>query len=187
VSGPLRLGGIGRLAGGQRVVWSVAEGARGRRWRATVDAPDGGLSISVLYELDLEGRPAKLEVASRAGLLSVHPEPDNRLHGNVVSGAGVRAVQLRWSDEHGALVAGLPITTAALCHRLASSVQPGETAEPRIAEIDEELRVTARVATVERLTATRWLVDGPEIELDERGVPILLEAAEWALEDDAEH
>ena len=181
---PFRVGGVGRLPDGAVLTWSLAEGARGRRWRAGVAGADG-LSAAVLLEVGLDGRPTKLELATRAGLLSVHPEADDSLHGNVVSATGVRPIRLRWSRDHALLVAGLPVTTAVLCNRLREATGVGEEAEVRAAEIDRELHVTQRVAAVRRLSPTGWLVDGRESEVDERGVPQLIDGAEWPLEEDA--
>src|SRR5512147_136645 len=90
VAEPLRRAGAGTLADGSQLVWSVADGHRGRRWRA-VAGLNGVITHALLLEVDVAGRPAKLELATPAGLLTLHPEEGSgRLHGNVVTEAGVR-------------------------------------------------------------------------------------------------
>lgn len=97
----LRRAGRGRDRVGALVTWSVAEGRRGRRWRVA-RAVDGALVSSLLYELDPDGRFAHLELATPAGLLTLHPEGDGTLHGNAIVDGGVRhVVGLAWEPEWG--------------------------------------------------------------------------------------
>ena len=121
VTAYLRRAGAGSLADGAELVWSVADGRRGRRWRA-VASVDGLVTHALLLEVDLAGRPSRLELTTPAGLLTLHPEEGSgRLHGNVVTGSGVRHLALPWSDDHGLEVHGRPIAAAVTAHRLAAS------------------------------------------------------------------
>ena len=67
----LRRAGSGRLTDGSRLVWTVAEGSRGRRWRWT-HTSDVGLSSVGLLELDEQGGFSRLELGSAVGLLTLH-------------------------------------------------------------------------------------------------------------------
>ena len=90
MSAPLRSGGRATLPNGATIVWSVAEGSRGRRWRESV-TDEGGLVRSLLLEVTGGGRPARLELTSAAGLLTLHPATDQaEIHGNVVTPTGIR-------------------------------------------------------------------------------------------------
>lgn len=97
--GPLRAAGAAPLGDGRRLVWSVAEGRRGRRWRwAFLDGDR--VEQAVLLELDPAGRPSRLEVASAGGLLTLHPEPETgAVHGNLVTANGVEHLSLPWAAE----------------------------------------------------------------------------------------
>lgn len=107
-----RDGGRLDLPGGRQVVWSVAEGARGRRWRWVMTDPRG--TLAVLLETDPAGRPERLEVASQAGLLVLHPESDGtEAHGNVVGPDGVRPLAFGWGPSHGFDVVDLPAVLGA--------------------------------------------------------------------------
>ena len=85
-TGWLRRAGRLLLGGGETVLWSVAEGRRGRRWRSARRDADGNLVSDLLLELDPVGRWTRLELATTAGILTLHPEPDDTaVHGNVVT------------------------------------------------------------------------------------------------------
>ncbi len=62
----LRRAGTARLADGATLTWSLADGSRGRRWRA-VATRDGSITHSLLLEVDLDGRPARLELTTPDG------------------------------------------------------------------------------------------------------------------------
>jgi hypothetical protein len=183
MSAPLRVGGRGRLADGADVTWSVAEGARGRRWRASLIDGDE-LRLAMLLEVDLHGRPAKLELATPAGLLTAHPEPDGVLHGNVVTTAGIGPIRLPVGADIVLDVERLPIGAAVACHRLAASVGVGEGIDLDVVRIGLDLAVRRATARVERRGSGAWAIDGDPLELDERGVPVLTGGEEWPLEDD---
>jgi len=107
----------GRLdpGGGETVLWSVAEGRQGRRWRSLRLDSAGGVISSLVLELDPGGRWTRLELATSAGMLTLHPDPDARAaHGNVVTGRGVVPLEFAWSGRHRLVVASDPVAAAAL-------------------------------------------------------------------------
>ncbi len=157
----LRVGGRGRLADGAIVIWSVAEGARGRRWRWVIDDV-GVVRHAGLVELDGEGRLTRLELDGSAGLLTLHPDgADGSLHGNLVDDGGVRPISFEGATAAGIVIDEDPFGTALLA-------RAGECGG---------LRIDRRFAASLTATASR---DAPR--LDHRGVPHLGEATEWPLE-----
>src|SRR5439155_20153876 len=114
VSRVLRRAGMGELGDGGSVAWTCADGRRGRRWRWTV--VDGGtLRHSGLIELDPAGRLGRLELDSRHGLLTLHPESHGRsINGNVVTSEGVRPLNFRWDGRSGIEIADDAFATAIL-------------------------------------------------------------------------
>lgn len=185
----LRLAGRGRLANGSTLVWSVAEGGRGRRWRAETLNADGAVVRAVLLEVGLDGRPARLEVSSAAGMLTLHPESDGRsAHGNVVAADGVRPLVLPWSAEHEIVVAGVPLGELVALRRLARRIGVGEGVEVPVLVIGADLAVRAERRVMRRVTASRWTIDDggadTTIDVDERGIPVGLDDPdEWPLEE----
>jgi hypothetical protein len=159
VSAWLRRGGSGRQPDGSHVTWSLAEGERGRRWRWTVS--DGGRMRHVaLIEVDPTGRFARLELASSAGLLTLHPEPDGRsIQGNVVSADGVRPLSFDWSASAALAIAGDPFGSAILQIGMEASTL---VVQPRLDVVSGD--------------------GGPALERDDRDIPILSDAREWPLE-----
>ncbi len=127
-----RRGGHLDRANGSSVVWTIADGRRGRRWRE-VRTRDGAVEQVVLIETDRDGRLTRLEVSGAGGLLTLHPEPDHSaIHGNLVGTGGVRHLAFPWSAAHGVLVEGSPCSVAALAwHR-----PPGTV---RVLRIDDDL------------------------------------------------
>jgi hypothetical protein len=112
---PLRRAGQRPLPGNGDVLWSVAEGRRGRRWRALRRDASGAIVSDLLLELDPAGRWSRLELATSGGILTLHPEPDgSAVHGNVVTPSGVRPLALAWSADHRLLVEDDPVATVAL-------------------------------------------------------------------------
>ena len=67
---PVRRAGRGRLDDGTTILWSVAEGTRGRRWRA-VDRLGGHVTHFVGVLAGAVGRPARREVAQDRMLVTV--------------------------------------------------------------------------------------------------------------------
>src|SRR5436189_2001251 len=94
----LRRAGHGSMADGSEITWSMAEGSRGSRWRE-VRVLDESVVSSLLLELDPDGRFSHLELATTAGLLTLHPEGDGTLHGNAVTADGVHhVVAVPWAS-----------------------------------------------------------------------------------------
>jgi len=184
--GPLREAGRIELDDGSIVVWSVAEGRRGRRWRA-VATHDGAITQSLLLEVDRAGRPTRLELTTPSGFLTLHPEPDERsIHGNVVSGAGVRPLAFAWSPEHELDVAGRPLAIGCGLYRLRASMRIGDRRRVPVVRIDASLAVTESVASVRRDASDRWTVavvppgDERIVTIDAEGLPP--SGARWPLE-----
>ena len=187
MTGLVRHGGRGTLADGTLLTWSVAEGSRGRRWRATL-VRDAVLHQGLLLETDLQGRPTRLEVDARDGLLTLHPAEDGHsIHGNVVTATGIRHLMLPWSDDHELFVGGQPVVAMAAAHRLRSALNAGDSIERPAVVVDEALDVRPAHVHVVRLSTDRWdvSVDGRpgEVEIAANGVPAgLADAADWPLE-----
>jgi hypothetical protein len=158
MTGWLRRGGRGRLQDGSAVTWSVAEGARGRRWRWTVAGEDG-LRSSGLLERDIDDRFARLELATAGGLLTFHPDRDGReAHGNVLTRDGVGPIAVDWDPGWGIGFADDPFGSA-----IGGWSGFGLIVDPRI--------------------PWRWgEADIDVLPLDDRRVPVLDDPAEWPLE-----
>ena len=184
----IRRAGTGLMLAGGRVTWTVADGARGRRWRSMVT--DGGLLAgTMLLETGPGGAVLKLELATAAGLLTVHPEGGS-LHGNVARPGGMEHIDLPWSDGHILIVVGTPATAAAATGIIADLVGVGEGHTIAGVGIDIGLSVRPVTYRVVRPAARRWRFvpadGGPEtaVTVDDAGVPILDEAVSWPLEAD---
>jgi len=116
-----------------------------------------------LVELDAAGRFTRLERGTSDGMLTLHPERDGRsAHGNIVRSGGVEPLAVDWwadasigfeGDGFGCAVAGWSGSGWIVAADL--SLRPA----------DADTRP-----------------GGPRLSLDERGVPVLLHASEWALE-----
>ena len=157
----LRRAGTGTLADGWLVTWSVAEGARGRRWRWTVVSPSG-MRDAGLVELDPDGRFGRLELETAPGMLTLHPDTDRRsAHGNVVRPGGVDPLEIAWSDDEGLAIDDDPFGSAVA----------GWRGRGWVVGADLQLRRDDSGDT-----------SSPALELDERGVPRLADAREWPLE-----
>ena len=127
MTGRVRRAGAGRRPDGASVVWTIAEGRKGRRWRETITV-DGVVVWALLYETDPEGRFAHLELAAAGGLATLHPEPDGTLHGNTVDGAGVHHVRgVPFASGDALVVAGSVVAGAALAW-IAGKAGEGSTA-----------------------------------------------------------
>ena len=161
MNGALRRAGRGHLPDGNTVAWTVAEGTRGRRWRWSV-LDDVGLLLVALAELDDRGLFARLELTTAAGLLTFHPEPDGAsAHGNVTGPDGVRPIAVPWAAGWGIELDGDPFGSAVLAGR-----------EPMlVVAADLSLRQTSDEPGT------------PPLSVDDRGIPTLLHAREWPLEE----
>lgn len=191
----LRVAGWFEL-GSATTIWSVAEGRRGRRWRTSTR--DGGASRSMLLELDPNGRPTRLELASPAGILTAHPEPSQAtLHGNVVAADGVRPITLPWQHDQALIVAGEPISLAAAIDSLRRQAPGSPTGSLPAAEITADLRVQPVELIIHRETPAVWRVEqagstaNPPIVigLDADGLLRTIDGARvgqvrWSLEDE---
>lgn len=154
-------------ADGSRVVWTVADGRRGRRWRE-VRSRDGVTDRALLLETDPEGRVTRLELSSAAGLLTLHPERgDAALHGNVARPAGVDHHAFDWSPAHALLVDGSLATLAALARR-------GPAGRIAILRVGDDLVPSADTLDVDRLA----------VALDADGIATG-DGPSWPLEADA--
>lgn len=190
MSGPLRSGGRAALSNGATVVWSAAEGARGRRWREAVTI-DGAFVRSLLLEVSTAGRPARLELTSAAGLLTLHPSSDEReLHGNVVTPTGIRHLRFAWSPAHELWVLGSPGVAAAALGRLAGVLAVGQTATVAVLGVDDALDPRPATWQVTRTGPRDWHLRDEQTgeeqvtTLDADGISVLPGAATWPLETD---
>jgi hypothetical protein len=182
----VRRAGTGLLDRGARITWTVADGRRGRRWRSVL-TEDGTLVGSLLLETRPDGSVAKLELATAAGLLTLHPE-GSMLHGNVARPAGLEHVALPWPERGLLLVAGMPATAAAAARLLEPHVGVGEGHTLTGVSIGVELAVTPTTFRVARLAERRWVFvvpatgDSLAVDLDEDGIPSLADSDSWPLE-----
>ena len=171
----MRRAGMATRADGSEVVWSVADGRRGRRWRA-VTSRDGTITSSVLLEVGTDGRPARLEVATTTGLLTLHPETTGLLHGNAVTADGVRHLTLGWSDEHELEFEPLAISAAVTVHWLGGSVPVGEGTVVPVVAIALDFAVDEGTRRYVRLDATTWRIerdgDAQMVAVDDSGLPV---------------
>jgi hypothetical protein len=182
MSGLVRRAGRAILEDGSTVVWTVSEGHRGRRWREVRTDGGGAVLSSLLLETDPAGRFLHAELSSATGLLTLHPDSDGSLHGNVVTGDGVRHITgLRWSADSALLVDGSAIALAAVVAALRER-DSGVSASLAVAHVTLGLDVAIDRVGVERLAHDRWLVKGGEVDVDPEGLPVLTNARSWPLE-----
>ena len=185
---PVRRGGHARTPLGDLITWSEAEGERGTRWREAIER-DGQLIRSLLLESSTEGRPTRLEMTTRAGLLTLHPESDqSALHGNVVTPGGIRHVALPWSPEHELFVVASPASATLGIRRFAHRMVVGAAATVDLVHVDDELEPRPARWRVERIGTHGWHlhdIDGSDerrLTVSDDGRPILLDEAFWPLE-----
>jgi hypothetical protein len=180
----VRRAGRGVDASGVSIVWSVSEGRNGRRWREARIDGDGQLVGSLLLETAPDGRFLHSELSTAGGLLTLHPEGDGTLHGNVITRDGLRHVAgLPWSVGGLLLVEGSPIATCAAATRLRTIVRAGDTRRLPGARVSRALEVRTEDLPVARPTDDRWqLADEPLQVVTPQGLPVLTDAAEWPLE-----
>jgi hypothetical protein len=174
VTDRLRRAGRGQAVDGSDIVWSIAEGARGRRWREMRRSVEGGLISSLLLETDAEDRFSHIELSTAAGLLTLHPEGDGTLHGNVVTDDGIRHVAgLPWPRDSVVLLAGSPTAAAAAGRTIAVS----GTERVHVLTIYVDLAIEESDADVEG--------GGGRPRVLDPGLPLLRDAQTWPLEEDA--
>jgi hypothetical protein len=186
---PIRLAGAVTQDDGSEVLWSIAQGRRGRRWReASVRL--GRLAGARLLEISPEGRLQRLEVDAPTGMLTLHPSEDgSTLHGNAVTPDGVRHLALPWGPSHRLVVAGSIGSVAVASQGLDTLIQPGGSTALRGISIDADLTIGEGSVRIERVGLTGWRVSAPEFavecsaDLDPDGVP--QEGVSWSLEEPA--
>ena len=172
MNGWVRRAGTGALADGTALVWTVAEGRRGRRWREVRTGPEGVIS-SLLLETDPQRRFAHMELATAAGLLTLHPEVDGTLHGNIVAADAIRHVAGRaWATTAVLEVEGSAIAAAAAAWS-GGRAADGFAEEPP----DRSVTVTLGLELVDGLPATGL------VGIDDDGLPLLAGGTSWPLED----
>jgi hypothetical protein len=181
----LRLGGRAALPGGEIVVWSIADGRRGRRWRE-VTTRAGGVLRAVLFETDPAGRVVRLEMATSVGLLTLHPERDEPvLHGNVVTPDGVRHLAI---GDAVVFVLGSAAAAAIALGRLSGEMEVGATRRVELLRIDDRLEPGEGSWDVTRLDERTWRLvkaaDGEvrTVRLDADGLVEMAGSAVWPLE-----
>jgi hypothetical protein len=187
MAGPLRFGGRGQGADGASVVWSVAEGSRGRRWREVRNIA-GGVASSLLLETDAAGRFSHLELATPSGLLTLHPEPDGTLHGHAIVSDGVEHVEgLAWDADGIVLLDGSTVCRAAAATALADGLEPSASKAHLAVGIPATLWLEVKPVRIERIDRSTWRFGAEEpFALDARGLPLLRGGEIWPLERDPE-
>ncbi len=187
MSDPVRTGGRTVLPDGTVIVWSVAEGLRGRRWRESITR-SGGLGSSLLLEASPAGGPRRLELTTANGLLTLHPDADDRmLHGNVVAPDGVRHLRFEWSFEHELVVLGSPAAAAIALRRFADILAVGETRPVPAVVVDDSLEPRAGTWEVTRTGTGSWTLgengvgEAEAVEIDAAGLPVLAGTETWPL------
>jgi hypothetical protein len=185
---PVRRGGRATTLGGDQLLWSEAGGARGTRWRESL-VRDGALVRSLLVEVSTAGRPTRLEIATPAGLLTLHPERDeSALHGNVVGADGIQHLAFVWSSEHELLIFGSPASATISLRRLAGTLVVGSSRELDVLRIEDDLVPRPARWHVERIARHAWHLrdrDGTDerrLTVDDDGRPLLADAVTWPLE-----
>ncbi len=185
---PLRVGGRTILSDGATMIWSVAEGRSGRRWRS-MTTRDGSTGTDVLLETAADGRASRLEVTTSSGLLTLHPGPDgSSLHGNTVTTAGIRHHDLPWSQTHVLLVDRSPLSEAAAIAPLGERLGVGEGAWFGSVVVDAALVPRVGQALVVRIAPTTYTIasttigDERTVVVDAAGLPTGGAATLWELE-----
>ena len=173
----LRRAGKGRGSDGSLVIWSVAEGRRGRRWREVVVAGEA-VRTSLLFELDPVGRFSHLELSTAAGLLTLHPEGDGTLHGNAVTSAGIGHIRgLPWDPDGFISVDGSNVTFVVLGSQLFDrDTGPSRTGY----HVGLDLSLSSM--TFERSTVADEAAPAGQA-LAEAGLPVLDGGTTWPLEE----
>jgi hypothetical protein len=186
VSQPPRVAAHERDSLGRDVTWTVAEGRHGRRWRELAIEP-GGAVRSLTLQTDGQGAWERLEIAGGSGLLSLHPESNGSIHGNIASRYGVRHLSIGAVKPARVDVPGSLVAEAALCWSMARHVRVGESKTISVASVGEPASVGLVELSVDRRTTGTWeLRDGDRrrlVEIDDAGLPVAHVGSErWPLE-----
>jgi hypothetical protein len=187
VAAPLRFCGRGQGADGASVVWSVAEGTRGRRWREVRNAGQA-VASSLLLETNPAGRFAHLELSTPSGLLTVHPETDGTLHGHAIVSDGVEHVAgLAWDADGVVMLEGSTVCRLAAVAGLADTMAIGASKGHLAAVIPPTLWLEVKPIRIERIDARVWRFGAEEpFTVEGRGLPLLRGGEIWPLERDDE-
>lgn len=184
----VRRGGRARTPLGDLITWTQAEGDRGTRWRESIER-DGSLVRALLLEVSPAGRPTRLEMTTRAGLLTLHPEPDeSAIHGNMVSVEGVRHLAFGWSPDHELLVVGSPASTTITLRRTQRHVMVGASTVLDVLRLDDDLAPRPSRWRVERVATHGWHLRDTDTDEERRltveddGRPSLLDEMSWPIE-----
>ncbi len=181
----LRRAGRGRDAESWWVTWSVAEGRRGRRWRE-VRYRDDSVVSSLLLETGSDGRFTHLELGTPSGLMTLHPEADGTLHGNVIVSDGIEHVAGEpWDADGIVLLEGSTICQVAAAEllRRAAAVW-SSTSVPGVVFGPLTLQPEFGPIRVERVAAAKWRFgDREPLRVDDHGLPVLDEGKSWPLEE----
>jgi hypothetical protein len=149
---------------------------------------DGVMTHTMLLEADSASRPARLELATPTGLLTLHPGADGKtLHGNIVSLGGVQPVTFEWSDEHALSMDGRPLGDAVTAHRITESTRVGERRKVPVVAIAPDLTLRETIFEFEPVRYRIWRISDEAgdrmLRLDDRGIPSgFADAVEWPLE-----
>jgi hypothetical protein len=178
------------MASGDAVVWSRAEGRRGTRWRESIHAGDA-LQRVLLVEVDTDGLVSRLEVATDAGLLTLHPEADaSALHGNVVTPSGILHLAFEWDARMVLVVVDSPVLAGITIGRHGMALETGSSVHLPGIVIGDDLTPITTDWRLARLAVDRWRMtrgseaDGRSLEVgvDAVGDPVLVGAQTWPLE-----
>ena len=180
----LRRAGRGRDHDDGWVIWSVAEGGRGRRWRE-VRYWDMSVRSSLLLETDPDGRFSHMELSTSSGLLTLHPEGDGTMHGNVVAPDGMEHVRGEaWDPDGIVLLEGSVMTSVAAAALLAGRQGTWTAAAHPAVWIPLTLWLEFKPVRVERIEGSGWRFGRAErVDLDATGLPVLVDGVTWPLED----
>jgi hypothetical protein len=183
--GLVRRAGTGRTADGDLLRWVVADGRRGRRWRETLERHDG-IRHSLLLETGPDAEFTHLELASVGSLLTLHPEGDGTLHGNLVDAGGVRHVAgWPWADDGVIDLEASAVTGAAAVRLLGRGIAPGSSVPCTRLRILAAGGIAPGGGVLTRVDLATWrLADGPPFRVDADGLPVLDDAQTWPLEAD---
>jgi len=186
LSGPPRVAAHERDSIGRDVTWTVAEGRHGRRWRELAIEP-AGATRSLTLETDGHGAWQRLELAGGSGLLTLHPESDGSIHGNVASRTGVRHLSLGAVKPPRVDVPGSLVAEAALCWSMVRHVRVGERKTISVVSVAEPVSAGIVELSVDRRTTGTWeLRDGDRrrlVEIDDAGLPVAhVGSQRWPLE-----
>jgi hypothetical protein len=187
-----RRAGRGIASDGTLVVWTIARGRRGTRWRS-MRTDDRGVVSALTMETAPDDRLGRLELATDRGMLTAHPDAlGTALHGNVVTASGVRHLTLAWSPEHVLLVDDEPLALEAVVPHLAEAARRAVSAsvdrpvvrldrrlEPETGRLLVEIEPNGSIVSRDSLTGESVRLAGPP---SGRPLAELAEPGVWPLE-----